>query len=58
MKVSAHFGGEGRDRTVDLLLAKQLLSQLSYIPIVYARLPLTIEPSCCVMNESAGPNPL
>jgi hypothetical protein len=27
------FGGEDRDRTDDLLLAKQLLSQLSYIPI-------------------------
>ena len=25
-------GGEERDRTDDLLLAKQLLSQLSYIP--------------------------
>jgi hypothetical protein len=27
-------GGEERDRTDDLLLAKQLLSQLSYIPIL------------------------
>jgi hypothetical protein len=26
------FGGEEGDRTPDLLLAKQLLSQLSYIP--------------------------
>ena len=27
-------GGDGRDRTDDLMLAKQLLSQLSYVPIV------------------------
>jgi hypothetical protein len=27
------FGGDERDRTVDLLLAKQALYQLSYIPI-------------------------
>ena len=26
-------GGDGRDRTDDLMLAKQLLSQLSYVPI-------------------------
>jgi hypothetical protein len=28
------FGGDKRDRTVDLLLARQALSQLSYAPIV------------------------
>jgi hypothetical protein len=28
------FGGAERDRTVDPLLAKQVLSQLSYSPIV------------------------
>ena len=28
------FGGDSRDRTGDLLLARQALSQLSYIPIV------------------------
>ncbi len=27
------FGGDKRDRTVDPLLAKQVLSQLSYTPI-------------------------
>ena len=27
-----HFGGDSRDRTGDLLLARQALSQLSYIP--------------------------
>ena len=29
------FGGADRDRTDDILLAKQALSQLSYSPIVY-----------------------
>ena len=28
-------GGDKRDRTVDPLLAKQVLSQLSYTPIVF-----------------------
>ena len=27
------FGGDGQDRTVDPLLAKQVLSQLSYTPV-------------------------
>ena len=30
------FGGDSRDRTGDLLLARQALSQLSYIPIISA----------------------
>ena len=29
---SLHRGGDSRDRTGDLLLARQALSQLSYIP--------------------------
>jgi hypothetical protein len=29
------FGGAGRDRTDDLLLAKQALSQLSYSPLKF-----------------------
>ena len=29
----SHFGGDKRDRTADPLLAKQVLSQLSYTPI-------------------------
>ena len=29
---SQNHGGDGRDRTDDLMLAKQLLSQLSYVP--------------------------
>ena len=33
LKVSYLFGGGERDRTDDLLLAKQALSQLSYTPI-------------------------
>ena len=33
-------GGEYRDRTGDLLLARQALSQLSYIPISYLHLLL------------------
>ena len=34
-------GGDSRDRTGDLLLARQALSQLSYIPVLYLsfRLP-------------------
>ena len=32
-KNSFCFGGDSEDRTHDLLLAKQALSQLSYIPI-------------------------
>ena len=35
-------GGAERDRTVDPLLAKQVLSQLSYSPIVLTDRPLTI----------------
>ena len=31
-------GGDSRDRTGDLLLARQALSQLSYIPISYLHL--------------------
>ena len=30
-----HFGGDGRDRTDDIMLAKHTLSQLSYIPIYF-----------------------
>ena len=30
---SLHRGGDSRDRTGDLLLARQALSQLSYIPL-------------------------
>ena len=30
-----HIGGDERDRTADPLLARQVLSQLSYAPILY-----------------------
>ena len=33
------FGGDKRDRTVDPLLAKQVLSQLSYTPVSRTRAP-------------------
>ena len=33
--VFVYFGGDNRDRTGDLSLAKAALSQLSYIPIKY-----------------------
>ena len=33
------FGGDKRDRTVDPLLAKQVLSQLSYTPVSFERAP-------------------
>ena len=32
------FGGDSEDRTHDLLLAKQALSQLSYIPKMFQEL--------------------
>ena len=44
-------GGAERDRTVDPLLAKQVLSQLSYSPIVLTDRPLTI----ISQRESGGP---
>ena len=31
-RVTLQFGGDGRDRTADLLLAKQALSRLSHAP--------------------------
>ena len=34
------FGGDSRDRTGDLLLARQALSQLSYIPNYFSRRPM------------------
>ena len=35
-KPLTHAGGDNRDRTDDPLLAKQVLSQLSYTPVVIA----------------------
>ena len=36
------FGGAKRDRTADLLLARQALSQLSYGPIMNIKLSITL----------------
>jgi hypothetical protein len=61
------FGGGERDRTDDLLLAKQALSQLSYTPINYfnyrfswwARVDLYYRPhayqACALTRLSYGP---
>ena len=61
------FGGGERDRTDDLLLAKQALSQLSYTPINYfnyrfswwARVDLNYRPhayqACALTRLSYGP---
>ena len=43
------FGGAERDRTADPLLAKQMLSQLSYSPMVN-----TILPSSAAHTKSNG----
>ena len=39
-------GGAGRDRTDDILLAKQALSQLSYSPDYFL---------CAALKDSGGP---
>ena len=38
------FGGDKRDRTADPLLAKQVLSQLSYTPISFSESHILYEP--------------
>ena len=51
-------GGDERIRTADPLLAKQVLSQLSYIPWVresrYSDVGDPTSPSACGSNKSAG----
>ena len=62
-KISYLIGGGERDRTDDLLLAKQALSQLSYTPINYrewwARVDLNYRPhayqACALTRLSYGP---
>ena len=55
-------GGGERDRTDDLLLAKQALSQLSYTPKInwWARVDLNYRPhayqACALTKLSYGPN--
>ena len=50
-----HLGGDNRDRTGDLLHAKQTLSQLSYIPIDVVELN-GIEPLTSCMPCKRSPN--
>ena len=49
-------GGDDRDRTGDLLLAKQVLSQLSYVPTP-VRLQLAGEPWWAHLDLNQGPRP-
>ena len=49
------FGGAKRDRTADLLLARQALSQLSYGPIIYPKNEVKVR-SLCDCLSSAGFN--
>ncbi len=51
----SEFGGDRRDRTDDLMLAKQLLSQLSYVPNFKARFSSRHLVSTC--NGSLSHNP-
>ena len=49
-------GGDDRDRTGDLLLAKQVLSQLSYVPTP-VRLQRAGEPWWALLDLNQGPRP-
>ena len=49
------FGGDKRDRTADPLLAKQVLSQLSYTPISFGAFVGPYEPQK-LNNEIVGPS--
>ena len=51
----ALFGGDEEDRTPDPLLARQVLSQLSYTPI--SRVPVTVLPLLTYF-EGFGPSKL
>ena len=46
----AYVDGANRDRTGDLLLAKQALSQLSYFPVSSAT-----PPQCGYLDSNQGP---
>ena len=53
------FGGDKRDRTADPLLAKQVLSQLSYTPVVIALgflFSCSYEPQKLNNDSNLGPN--
>jgi hypothetical protein len=43
-------GGDGRNRTDDPLLAKQVLYQLSYIPVILSGPIQTAQRRCCVIG--------
>lgn len=48
------YGGDGRDRTVDLLTASQTLSQLSYAPItppILNHLPLVVKKKIITLHS-------
>ena len=58
-KPLTHAGGDNRDRTDDPLLAKQVLSQLSYTPVVIALgflFSCTNEPQKLNNDFNLGPN--
>ena len=48
-------GGDSRDRTGDLLLARQALSQLSYIPAIFFPQPSSPAPSKLNNEPSSAP---
>ena len=48
-------GGDKRDRTADLLLARQALSQLSYAPVVGAKSALFGTPLRSFLSRSLAP---
>ena len=58
-KPLTHAGGDNRDRTDDPLLAKQVLSQLSYTPVVIALgflFSCSYEPQKLNNDSNLGPN--
>ena len=58
-KPLTHAGGDNRDRTDDPLLAKQVLSQLSYTPVVIALgylFSCSYEPQKLNNDFNLGPN--
>ena len=58
--MTLHLGGDEGIRTPDLLLAKQALSQLSYIPTLWAREDSNLRPhayqACALTSLSYEPD--
>ena len=48
--VIGHYGGDKEIRTLDPLRARQVLSQLSYIPILFIMKLIYINDYACVSN--------